>query len=329
MAHPDPLQNAGAAYAIDNWTDDDWRQFGRQTGTSDIITGHSRLLRSLSWNDEDYPDHALTVMGQVLSEAVEEDSGEAGRMELLAGLMPDLPAWIEENAPARTKRLLSDYLAARDTSEVPIAWRGASSDEAAPEEPTAFNWGQAAADFVTAVPQVNADLDDGEDEQFDEARGQGDWPPSSRPGATKQGPMIFIVHGHDEAARDSIRIFTQKVTGTLPISLAEEAGKGQTIIEKFESYGTVTSYVIVLLTPDDVGQKLADYQADKDPDPRARQNVILELGYFIGKIGRRNIIVVDAGVENPSDLAGIGYVQYPENNWKESLRTELMSLSQE
>ncbi|AOX67847.1 hypothetical protein BJK06_15045 [Curtobacterium sp. BH-2-1-1] len=136
---------------------------------------------------------------------------------------------------------------------------------------------------------------------------------------------MFIVHGHDDAALNSIRIFVHKHTGIMPTSLAEEAGRGQTIIEKFETYGDATSFVIVLLTPDDVGQTIGNHQAGTEPNPRARQNVVLELGYFIGKIGRKNVVVVDADVERPSDLAGLSYVEYPGLNWKDALRTELVA----
>ncbi len=134
---------------------------------------------------------------------------------------------------------------------------------------------------------------------------------------------IFVVHGHDEAALHSIQVYVHRETGIMPISLAQEAGASMTIIEKFESYGEKTSYAIVLLTPDDVGQTLGDQSAGLPPSPRARQNVVLELGYFISALGRKNIVVVNAGVERPSDLAGVGYVQYPGTNWKDDLRKEL------
>lgn len=103
MPRVDPLRNAIAAYAADKWMDTDWRVFGRETGTSNIIDGHPRLYRSLGFGDDDYPDAASEVVRQILaSEAVEENSGEAGRMELFADSMPDLPTWTENSAPART-----------------------------------------------------------------------------------------------------------------------------------------------------------------------------------------------------------------------------------
>ncbi|WP_322412119.1 TIR domain-containing protein [Microbacterium invictum] len=93
-------------------------------------------------------------------------------------------------------------------------------------------------------------------------------------------------------------------------------------MEKFEKRGGSASYVILLLTPDDVGQTISEHQAGSTPSLRARQNVVLELGYFIGKIGRENVVVMDADVERPSDLAGLSYVAYPGLNWKDELRKE-------
>ena len=109
----------------------------------------------------------------------------------------------------------------------------------------------------------------------------------------------------------------------MPTSLAKEAGNGATIIEKFESHGAKTSFAIVLLTPDDVGQTVAAQETGLISNPRIRQNVVLEVGYFIGKIGRKKIVAIDATVERPSDLAGLSYVEYPGDNWKDALRGEL------
>jgi len=325
MAKPDPLQAAAAHYTAEKWGESDWRQFGRETGTSDIMLGHSRLYRSLTFGDDDYPDAALEVLGRVLSEGVEHGAGEAERMELLADAMPDLPEWTAANAPQRTQRIFRQYLDARDPSEVPEAWTNSPVvpttwtrrvedpiDDFAPEDSHAYSSSSITSDAV--VPEAAADARGAEIEPFPDT-------------SDNQRPRkIFIVHGHDEAAMNSVRVYVHRETGIMPISLAEEAGRGQTIIEKFESYGEQASFVIVLLTPDDVGQTSADRDNGMRPNPRARQNVVLELGYFIGSIGRAAITVVNAGVERPSDLAGLSYVDYPGTNWKDDLRQELLAL---
>jgi hypothetical protein len=336
MARPDPLSAAFGYYTSEQWEESDWRQFGRETGTSDILSAHPRLYRSLSFGDDDYADAALDIAGRVLEEGVGDEATEAERMTLIAEAAPNLPAWIAEHAPARTKKLFREYLDARDPSEIPVEWSGGSVEvthlesPASPVKPEPVDTAKEPSPWDTPLPPVEAIL----------APRQNDGPSDSPKGPESQAPdlklitsehdaasapEIFIVHGHDEAALNSVRVYVFRETGIMPTSLAEEASVGQTIIEKFESYGAKTTYVIVLLTPDDVGQTVTDHDAGKRPNPRARQNVVLELGYFIGAIGRKNIVVVNADVERPSDLAGVGYVQYPGTNWKDDLRKELIA----
>jgi predicted nucleotide-binding protein len=130
---------------------------------------------------------------------------------------------------------------------------------------------------------------------------------------------VFLVHGRAEAAQQNVARFLEKLKLDVVI-LSEQPNRGRTIIEKFEQHSNV-GYAVALLTPDDKGQ-LADEEMSKF---RARQNVILELGYFIGKLGRSNVcaLYVD-GVELPSDLHGIAYVSLdPDAGWKLKLATEM------
>ncbi|HEX3697630.1 MAG TPA: nucleotide-binding protein [Polyangia bacterium] len=116
---------------------------------------------------------------------------------------------------------------------------------------------------------------------------------------------VFVVHGHDEEAKLATARFLEKLQLD-PVVLSEQPNEGRTIIEKFEHHADV-SYAIVLLTPDDVG---APEEAPDVLRPRARQNVMLELGYFIGRLGRsRDCALYKDGVELPSDLHGVLYVQ--------------------
>lgn len=116
---------------------------------------------------------------------------------------------------------------------------------------------------------------------------------------------IFIVHGHDDSAKDELFVLLSSM-GLKPRILKEEPDEGKTIIEKLEYYSDDVGYVIVLLTPDDLGG-----QDKKSLKPRARQNVILELGYFMGKFGRSKILClirgreIEAPLEKPSDTLGI------------------------
>ena len=133
---------------------------------------------------------------------------------------------------------------------------------------------------------------------------------------------IFIVHGRDEGAKDKVARFLENLD-LKPVILAEMPAKGRTIIEKFEQHAQV-GYAIVLLTPDDAGSLQGD---ENDPKPRARQNVIFELGFFVGRLGRKRVCALTKGtVEIPSDYAGIEYIPFNDtDDWKLKLIRELKS----
>lgn len=132
---------------------------------------------------------------------------------------------------------------------------------------------------------------------------------------------VFVVHGHDELAKQTVARFLETI-GLEAIILHEQSSRGRTIIEKLEHYTNV-DFAVVLLTPDDVGARESDKENLK---PRARQNVILELGYMMAKLGRNNICaLLKDTVEKPTDYDGIVYVPMADNNdaWKLSLLKEL------
>jgi predicted nucleotide-binding protein len=129
---------------------------------------------------------------------------------------------------------------------------------------------------------------------------------------------IFLVHGHDQAPLNAIARFLEKIE-LKPIILHERPNQGKTIIEKFEANSDV-GFAIVILTPDDVGGLTAD-----KIQPRARQNVILELGYFTGKLGRKNVCALKCGeLELPSDVIGVAWTNFDnQGGWKADLAKEL------
>jgi predicted nucleotide-binding protein len=123
---------------------------------------------------------------------------------------------------------------------------------------------------------------------------------------------VFIVYGHDQASRESLELLLHKM-GLEPIVLQDLPAKGDTIIEKLEHYlgerGNV-GYGCVLLTPDDEGYKAG---MEKEKKYRARQNVVLELGMVLARLGRRRVAILHkASVELPSDIAGLIYIPYKE-----------------
>ena len=111
--------------------------------------------------------------------------------------------------------------------------------------------------------------------------------------------------------------------GLEAVILHEKPNRGQTIIEKMERYSDV-SFAVVLLSPDDTGYSNRD--GSEAARPRARQNVILELGYFAGKLGRDNVVALHRGnIEFPSDYDGVLYTPYDSDSgtWRGELVAEL------
>ena len=135
------------------------------------------------------------------------------------------------------------------------------------------------------------------------------------------GNEVFIVHGHDDEAKDTVARFVENF-GIEATILHERANKGQTIPEKFEEHAGDAGFAIILLTPDDVGAPKDERDKLK---PRARQNVVLELGYFWGKLGRERLCVLyKEGIELPSDIHGILYVPMDNfDGWKQKLAREM------
>jgi predicted nucleotide-binding protein len=130
---------------------------------------------------------------------------------------------------------------------------------------------------------------------------------------------VFVVHGHDDGMRETVARYLEKL-GLNPIILSEQPNAGKTIIEKFEASSEEVSFAVVLLAPDDMG-----YPKDrpKEIKPRARQNVILELGYFVAKLGRSRVCALYKGdVEIPSDYHGVLYLKM-DSSWQFSLAKEI------
>lgn len=140
-------------------------------------------------------------------------------------------------------------------------------------------------------------------------------------GPKEFGHRIFLVHGHDHAALHETARLLESLDQEF-IILREQPNKGRTIIEKFETYADV-GFAVVLLTGDDRGAPIN--ASHEDEHLRARQNVVLELGYFLGRLGRSRVCALyQAGVEIPSDYSGVLYVELDERGaWKWELAKEL------
>jgi predicted nucleotide-binding protein len=128
----------------------------------------------------------------------------------------------------------------------------------------------------------------------------------------------FIIHGHDNELKTEVQLLLKRA-GVNSVVLHEQADKGRTIIDKLINETETAGYAIALITPDDLSQ---------DGTNRARQNVILEIGYFVGFLGKERLrMIVKGDVEIPSDLQGILYEKHNTSGaWKIKLLKELQAV---
>ena len=147
--------------------------------------------------------------------------------------------------------------------------------------------------------------------------------PEPKPSEALPAPSrrVFLVHGHNDGLLHEVARYLDKLQ-LQPIVLREQPSSGRTIIEKFIDFADV-GYAVVLLTPDDRGGTIkATFEEQR---PRARQNVILELGYFLGKLSRNRVTALHmGGVEIPSDYSGVAFVAVDDRGaWRLELAREL------
>jgi len=136
----------------------------------------------------------------------------------------------------------------------------------------------------------------------------------------RKNKKVFVVHGHNYHMRNEVESLL-KNNGLIPVVLTQQIDRGKTIIEKFENFANECSAAIVIMSADD---KM------KNKTIAARPNVILEMGYFMGKIGRENIIVLKQKEVShyPSDIQGIVYKEYTKGpgEWRNQIILELKSM---
>jgi len=137
--------------------------------------------------------------------------------------------------------------------------------------------------------------------------------------AREQAPQnrVFVVYGHDEDARNQLDAMLRR-WGLEPLILDQLPSKGQTIIEKLEEYTSDVGFAVVLATPDDEGHRRSH---EDEKRFRARQNVILELGMLLTKLGREKVAILlteQDKMERPSDIQGLIYIPFKENLQREA-----------
>lgn len=137
--------------------------------------------------------------------------------------------------------------------------------------------------------------------------------------SSRNPKRVFVVHGREQAVKDSVVDYLREL-GLEPVILHEQPSMGRHLLTKFMEEAELATFAVILMTDDDVGGRPAGSLRS-----RARQNVILELGYFLSRLGQRNVCaLVTRGLETPSDFDGIVYVPLDEADaWRGELKREL------
>lgn len=142
----------------------------------------------------------------------------------------------------------------------------------------------------------------------------------------RENKSIFIVHGRDLQMRETVQSALRGL-GLPTVVLEREDDEGQTVIEKFVKEADRCEYAVVLCSADDEGRlRTKGRVKETSMRLRARQNVVLELGYFLAKLGRKNVFVLhpEESIEQPSDFTGVVYQSYDRaGKWKAKLVREL------
>lgn len=135
------------------------------------------------------------------------------------------------------------------------------------------------------------------------------------------GTAVFLVHGSDARREEVARFLEQLLPAeNRAVVLHEQPNRGQTLIEKFEANAADARFAVVLLTGDDEGKR----KGQPNLEPRGRQNVVFELGFFFGKLGRARVAVLyESGVALPSDVDGLVYIELVGDGWRLKLAKEL------
>jgi len=128
---------------------------------------------------------------------------------------------------------------------------------------------------------------------------------------------VFVVYGHDETVRNQLEAMLRRWR-LEPLILDQLPSEGQTIIEKLEKYTAEVKFAVVLATPDDEGHRVGH---DDEKAFRARQNVVMELGMMLAKLGRKNVAILMKQLDNmerPSDIQGLLYIPFRDNLQKDA-----------
>jgi len=134
---------------------------------------------------------------------------------------------------------------------------------------------------------------------------------------------VFVVHGEDDEGKNAVATYIEKL-GLKVVVLHEQRSAGKTIIEILDRNAAISDYAVVILTSDDSG---VSKKNTEDTTLQTRLNVMLELGYFCGALGKKRVsVLTKAGVYFPGDFLGVESTLFdPGGNWQLSLARDMKS----
>jgi predicted nucleotide-binding protein len=242
---------------------------------------------------------ALNAVEEYKLEQFNEDNEPLGILELRALIQASVEKAFPEGSSGRDR-----YVSAHEIygSTGYVSWDG--RDFAGERQAYARDVERAKGFLRSAIAELERDLED----LREASTPLGVFEPALSPKSSR----IFIVHGHDDGPKEAVARFVSAL-GYQPVILHEQPNRGRTIIQKFREEAADVGFAIVLLTPDD----------ETPTGHRARQNVVLELGFFLGVLGADHVApIVKGRVETPSDFDGVLYTPY-DAGWKVAVAKEL------
>lgn len=175
--------------------------------------------------------------------------------------------------------------------------------------------------IVRRASSTEGEADESEDQRFNREVSVATGRTHEVESSDRSPNRVFVVHGQNDAARTAVVSFLESI-GLVGIVLHEQASMGRHLLTKFIQEADLVTFAVVLMTDDDVGGRNGG-----EPAPRARQNVILELGYFLAHLGQAKVCaLITPGLETPSDFDGIVYIRMDDRQrWQEELKRELLA----
>ena len=309
------LTGAISRFVIDTYESGDWISLAIETDSLDAVTGHPRLLKSLSWNDSDYQEHAALMIPRLLS-AAGVAPGNPAHLTRLAELFPELFSFLSQQHPRQMARLLELNI------QYPPRWRMVIEDRESTGTAEVPEGVVVVRDRGVSPPEV-PNLRQSESGKHQLSSGR-DIPPKEEAEMvledgtpSEYADTVFVVHGRNKAAFVAmekflsfcrIRVLSWSDAKRLAI------GPNPTTFSIVKAGLDHAGGILVLFTPDEIAHLKQEYRKPGDsddefrPSGQARPNVLLEAGMALGLAPDRTIFVRSDSVRRISDIDGLNWI---------------------